>query len=478
MTGPAVLHVLPRFVGGGPERSVVTLASAMAVAGGGPTTLAVLEPPLAPTLVVRARRAGLDLVPRPTDDDLVALAASADVVVVHTWNHPVLLDRLRTVPLPPGRVLGWAHVLGRRAPQVLTADLGRYVDGLVLTAARSRATAAAETVAAAGGPVRVVPTATEPGRLAGVVPAGDGRTVGYLGVVNDAKMHPDFAGLCAAVRTPDAHFEVWGGGGGEAALTHRLAAAGLGGRARVHGPTEEVGAALAAMDVFGYPLAEDTYATSERALQEAMWLGIPPVVLPHGGVADLVEDGVTGLVATGPAGYGAAVDRLLGDPDLRARLGAAAARWVRDAFDPERWVAAARAAIEEVAARPRRERPLLAGGGGSAAEGFVAALGDQAGPFAVSVDPAAGAAAWAVADAEIAAASPLLARGEGGIVHHRNAAPDDPHLRLWSGLVAAAAGQHELAAAEYGAAEALGLGDDRPRRLRAQLPGAGSPPPS
>jgi hypothetical protein len=308
----------------------------------------------------------------------------------------------------------------------------------------------------------------DPARLAGWAPVGDGRTVGYLGVVNDAKMHAGFADLCAAVTTPGARFEVWGGGGGEDELRRRLASVGLGERAEVHGPTEDVGAALSAMDVFGYPLAEDTYATSEMALQEAMWLGLPPVVFPHGGVAALVEDGVTGLVVTDQAAYGAAVDRLLGDPLLRSTLGRAAARWVRATHDPARWLDAATAAIEEVAARPRRERPPLAGGGGSAAAGFVAALGGQAGPFAVSLDPAAGAADRAAADAAIAAASPLLARGEGGVVHHRNAAPDDPHLRLWSGLVAEAAGRIELAAAEFAAAAALGLPDDRGGRYAAR----------
>jgi hypothetical protein len=58
-----------------------------------------------------------------------------------------------------------------------------------------------------------------------------------------------------------------------------------------------------------------------------------------------------------------------------------------------------------------------------------------------------------------AVASPLLARGEGGIVHHRNVFPHDGHLRLWTGLVSAVAGARAPAAAEFPAAAALGLGD-------------------
>jgi hypothetical protein len=65
----------------------------------------------------------------------------------------------------------------------------------------------------------------------------------------------------------------------------------------------------------------------------------------------------------------------------------------------------------------------------------------------------------AVADADlrIASASPLLAHGEGGIVHHRNAYPTDPHLRFWSALISAATGAAALADAEMAVASRLGL---------------------
>ena len=87
-------------------------------------------------------------------------------------------------------------------------------------------------------------------------------------------------------------------------------------------------------------------------------------------------------------------------------------------------------------------------------------LGDQAGAFAVSLAGPGKYAPDEVAAAEraIAGASPLLARGEGGIAHHRNVFPHDPHLRLWAGLISASAGARSVAATEFAAADALGLG--------------------
>ena len=54
-------------------------------------------------------------------------------------------------------------------------------------------------------------------------------------------------------------------------------------------------------------------------------------------------------------------------------------------------------------------------------------------------------------------------------MHHRNVWPEDPHLRLWCGLVTAAEGDDVTAIAEFRAAAALGLGDDRPVRYEEML---------
>ena len=72
---------------------------------------------------------------------------------------------------------------------------------------------------------------------------------------------------------------------------------GIGDRVEIRGPVENIRTELEGFDVFGYPLVEDTYATSEKALQEAMWVGVPPVIFGYGGLCDLVEHDRTGLVA-------------------------------------------------------------------------------------------------------------------------------------------------------------------------------------
>jgi glycosyltransferase involved in cell wall biosynthesis len=70
------------------------------------------------------------------------------------------------------------------------------------------------------------------------------------------------------------------------------------------------------------------------ACLEAMAHGRPVVATAVGGLRDLVVDGETGLVVPprDPAALRSALERLLGDPELRLRLGSAGRDRARERF--------------------------------------------------------------------------------------------------------------------------------------------------
>ena len=79
-----VLHIIPRFVGGGPERSLLAFAAAERTAAPeNRHVVAVLEPPVTPHMFLAARRLGVALKIRPEPVVLVQLIEDADLVEIH-----------------------------------------------------------------------------------------------------------------------------------------------------------------------------------------------------------------------------------------------------------------------------------------------------------------------------------------------------------------------------------------------------------
>ena len=73
-----------------------------------------------------------------------------------------------------------------------------------------------------------------------------------------------------------------------------------------------------------------------NSVLEALALGRAVLASDIEGNRSLVEDGVTGLLFSSPEKFADQAQRLLGDPDLRRRLGAAGRRRVTTRFSPER----------------------------------------------------------------------------------------------------------------------------------------------
>lgn len=99
---------------------------------------------------------------------------------------------------------------------------------------------------------------------------------------------------------------------------------GLGDRFRLLGYRRDVPAVLAAADLF---VLGSVHEGLPVAVMEAMAAGLPVVATAVGGVPEAVADGVSGLVVP-PRNADAladAVTRLVTEPELRARMGAAAA---------------------------------------------------------------------------------------------------------------------------------------------------------
>lgn len=194
------------------------------------------------------------------------------------------------------------------------------------------------------------PAALSPGRPPAAVRAELGTPEGapvllYLGSLTPEKRLDRMLAWVAGARREHPGLRLWVVGEGplRGDLERLAAERGLGGAVAFAGARERVGDFLAAADLL--LLSSDTEGMP-GAVIEAAAAGVPAVATAVGGVAECVEDGVTGLLvdpATGPAGDptgeaagAAAISALLADPARRRAMGEAtrrrfAASWHIDA---------------------------------------------------------------------------------------------------------------------------------------------------
>ena len=172
----------------------------------------------------------------------------------------------------------------------------------------------------------------------------DAPLVGMVAHLTPWKGHEQFLRIALALAdaVPGIRFLVAGGAiyeteghsGYADSLKRRAVDLGLGGRVAFLGARDDVPDILAATDVLVHcPTAPEPFG---RVLAEAMAAGRPVVAARAGGIPEIVEHEVTGLlVATGDVHrFAAAVLRLLADPGLRGRLGDAARRRAESLFAP------------------------------------------------------------------------------------------------------------------------------------------------
>ena len=165
-------------------------------------------------------------------------------------------------------------------------------------------------------------------------------TILSVGRAVEKKGYPDL--VAALAQLPDApawRFVHVGGG----PLIENIR--GLAERAGIADRTEWVGA-IARPELLARLRAADLFVLASRVardgdrdglpnvLLEAQSQGLPCVATRVSAIPELIEDGVTGVLSPpgDPAALAAALVRLLRDPSLRRRLGAAGERRVRDGF--------------------------------------------------------------------------------------------------------------------------------------------------
>lgn len=190
---------------------------------------------------------------------------------------------------------------------------------------------------------------------------------GCFRIIGVGRLHPQkgYDRLLAAFarlagRFPDWTIIVFGEGGERNRLEAMAQDLGLSGRVRLLPPTRQIASELGRAHIFAFP---SRYEGFPNALAEAMAAGLPAIGYNDvSGVEDLIIDGVSGLLAdtgldetTATEALATGLERLMSDPCLRARLGAAAVARIAS-FAPEQILGDWERLLIGVASEQRHDR--------------------------------------------------------------------------------------------------------------------------
>ncbi|MGE0715219.1 MAG: glycosyltransferase [Alphaproteobacteria bacterium] len=321
---------------------------------------------------VAARGAAVDLVRVPNRRDTVPspLAATLPVRSVTDILSSQIEDMRRGVLAVLRRapadvacfVGGWAITLADTAriawplAHVVTMQLNA-LDGLasnrIMAAMVDRVVVESHAVAAAlvgagetGDRIVVVPSGIDlaafgPGPRDAALAARMGLrpgmpVVAYAGRLSAEKGPLDFVAAASMLAERDVELAMIGDGPSAQAVERAIDAAGLTGRIRRYrAAPEEMPAIHRLIDVMVIPSRMDG---RPQAAMEAMATGTAVVATDVGGIPELIEDAVDGHLrpAAAPALLAEAAGALIDAPDTRTRIGAAARRRARAAFDMRR----------------------------------------------------------------------------------------------------------------------------------------------
>lgn len=268
-------------------------------------------------------------------------------LVVRGHGNPLSIKRFS------GKSVGWGDLLGRKLQLV-----GMRRADAITAVSKFQAGELARDLSLRQETIRVIPNPISPALLQQALEQPEVQSskpvILYTGRIEFNKGSLELLGSVDQVVSQFPEVEYLLAGGRHNSIDDRALESALGRngtrhhvRLLGHVPWQQLANYYRRASVFAMPSYYETFGIS---VIEAMAFGLPVVATNVGGLPEVVEDGVTGILVP-PGNAEALADaliRLLRDPDLRARMGRAGRERVRAEFTVDRVVTQMLAVYESV----------------------------------------------------------------------------------------------------------------------------------
>jgi glycosyltransferase involved in cell wall biosynthesis len=349
-----IIHILPRIAPGGGTQSPRNVVRHLQKDGFSHHTFVSLVP-ADPEVSAKLKKEGFGVVDAPKKLALLEIIDQADVVQIDWWNDPVLYNLL-TSNWPAARIVIWSHISGSGGGHLITSDLVDWPDRFVVCTPSSLNLPAFDRKNAV-----FIHSPADLQRFGKVRRQAPGKTfcVGYVGSLDFSKIHSDFIDMSLMAGIADAHFLVAGDGRDAIEFANKVKASGKDYQFELFGRVKDPERVFLNSTIYGVPYAWNSFAAAEQNLQEALFFGLPCVVLSVGASSWLVQNEITGLVADSPESYAHSLRRLWLDDSLRRQMSQAAFNDANERFRSEKSASAFKHLYSDLMDMKKQNRPGL-----------------------------------------------------------------------------------------------------------------------
>ncbi|MCX6641689.1 MAG: glycosyltransferase [bacterium] len=314
-----ILHITDQLSKGGAGRALIGLAKYSARLSSFQHECISIKP-LFDGVVSENVTEGLKVYVAPTSAQMRSLIAAADIVQWHWWQEITLMKS----DFPTKPIMVWCAVSGEYSPNELPRSVVKFADLMVVTNPLTYDLPAIRSLQEEERhrKVRLIFESADFERILPIekIPH-DTFNVGWVGTISPGKFHPRYIEMSNQIRIPNVQFMICGEGSLKEKATREALQLGAVDRFCFLGYQNDMRNFFGALDVYGFPLDEKTFAGGELNLQEAMIAGLPIVILPYGGPKRMILHNYNGYIAYSDREYRDYIEFLFHHPEERERLG-------------------------------------------------------------------------------------------------------------------------------------------------------------
>ena len=274
---------------------------------------------------------------------------NVDIVIIHYWNHPLLVNFIVNAKLPKCRLIIYSHIGGKSIPYVIPNKLLDYSDRLVHSSLSTKNANEGNTIMSAGGVDKYKNIQLK---------SHDGFNILYIGTLDFSKLRSDFIEICNEIikKIPTAKFTVCGIGFSQDEIVKKAQDMKISDRFLFTGLTKDLSPYLEVADAFIYPLSPSHYGTGEQVLGEAMTCGIVPIVFNNSCEMQIVKNLKNGFVVENKEQFAKSVKILHDDLEIKNKLSINAKATALEVYSVEKFIYKWDVLFNEIMSLEKKER--------------------------------------------------------------------------------------------------------------------------